>query len=249
MKTFITKTIMPAPTPLPNKHSRGSSSRPVFDPEALFDKNEPTSPRSLGRSIRCTLRLIAIFFWGLISCCFQAILIHAPGRLHVQFPCFFWKIVCTIMGIDIHTKGQRIGEIYSDKDINLGKRPVLYIANHSSWLDILVLGTVLPTLFIAKQEVRTWPLIGVLTRLGGTIYVSRNRQGTGQEVSDVTKRLREGYNITLFPEGTSSDGMRVLPFLSSLFAIAKPVKKRDMIEDENVPPLYLYSQFPLFMTD
>ncbi|MDF7674843.1 lysophospholipid acyltransferase family protein [Acetobacteraceae bacterium ESL0709] len=218
------------------KQKPGFSARPVFDPEALFDKNEPTSPHSLGRDIRCAVRLVTIFIWGFIACCLQTILIYMPGRLHVRFPCFFWKIVCAIMGIRVHTIGNRAGGVYTENDVQKGKKPVLFIANHSSWLDILVLGCVLPTLFISKQEVRNWPFIGILTRLGGTIYISRNRRETGQEVTEVMNRLKEGYNIALFPEGTSSDGMRVLPFLSSLFAIAKPLQKRGGADKNTQPP-------------
>lgn len=140
------------------------------------------------------------------------------------------------MGIKINIVGKRAGGIYTEHDLKKGKKPILFIANHTSWLDILVLGRVLPTLFISKQEVRNWPLIGILTRLGGTIYISRNRHETAQEIAEVSDRLKKGYNIALFPEGTSSDGMRVLPFLSSLFAIAKPVKQRGETESSS-PPL------------
>ena len=95
--------------------------------------------------------------------------------------------------------------------------PVLFVANHSSYLDIPVLGALIPGAFIAKAEVERWPLFGVLARLQRTVFVERRSARTGDHRNEMRARLANGQNLILFPEGTSSDGMCVLPFKSGLF--------------------------------
>ena len=94
----------------------------------------------------------------------------------------------------------------------------LTVSNHLTYLDILVYGAAGPFLFVAKSEVRRWPLLGTLAGLGGTIFVDRGRS---LQVADATREmeqaLRAGIPVLLFPEGTSSDGSSVLPFRSPLF--------------------------------
>ena len=94
----------------------------------------------------------------------------------------------------------------------------LTVSNHLTYLDILVYGAARPFLFVAKSEVRRWPLLGTLASLGGTIFVDRDRS---LQVADATgqieQALRAGIPVLLFPEGTSSDGSSVLPFRSPLF--------------------------------
>ena len=97
---------------------------------------------------------------------------------------------------------------------------MLFISNHSSWLDIPVLGGVLDAAFVAKTEVGTWPGIRTLARLGRTVFVSRSRGTTGQEAKAMRGRMAAGDSLILFPEGTSNDGTRELPFRTSFFAIA-----------------------------
>lgn len=93
----------------------------------------------------------------------------------------------------------------------------LLVSNHLSYLDILLLGSFTPTVFISKQEVKSWPVFGWFAQLGGTVFVERSRRG---DVGEVSTRLHalldEGQLVILFPEGTSSGGATVLPFKSSL---------------------------------
>ncbi len=94
----------------------------------------------------------------------------------------------------------------------------LTVSNHLTYLDILVYGAVRPFVFVAKSEVRRWPLLGTLARLGGTIFVERDRSlQVAQAGKQMEQSLREGLAVLLFPEGTSSDGQEVLPFRSPLF--------------------------------
>lgn len=102
----------------------------------------------------------------------------------------------------------------------------LIVANHISWSDVLVLGSIRPTLFVAKSEVRNWPLLGLLARLNGTLFVKRDvRQLAREQVSMVTDALARGP-VALFPEGTTGCGAHVLPFKPTLFAAAagRPVQ-------------------------
>jgi 1-acyl-sn-glycerol-3-phosphate acyltransferase len=95
------------------------------------------------------------------------------------------------------------------------------VSNHSSWLDILVLGGRLEACFIAKEDVAGWPVIGWVARLGRTVYVRRKRTSTARERDEMRVRLTDGDNLILFPEGTTSDGSRVMPFRSAFLSIAE----------------------------
>lgn len=98
----------------------------------------------------------------------------------------------------------------------------LYIANHVSWLDIAVLGGALDAAFIAKMDVRKWPVIGPLSRRTGTVFVEREaRHHVHHQADAIARRLRAGQSLVLFPEGTTSDGTGVMPFRSSLFEAAQ----------------------------
>lgn len=96
----------------------------------------------------------------------------------------------------------------------------LYVGNHVSYLDIPVLGALLDAAFIAKEEVRGWPLFGLLARLNRTEFIRRAARDALIQQRAIAGRLGRGERLILFPEGTSSDGRRVLPFRSSLFAMA-----------------------------
>jgi 1-acyl-sn-glycerol-3-phosphate acyltransferase len=93
----------------------------------------------------------------------------------------------------------------------------LLVANHLSYLDILLLSSLTPCVFVAKSEVRVWPIFGWFARMAGTIFVNRSsRRDAARANEEIRAALREGALVVLFPEGTSSDGATVLPFKSSL---------------------------------
>jgi 1-acyl-sn-glycerol-3-phosphate acyltransferase len=98
---------------------------------------------------------------------------------------------------------------------------VLYAANHISWLDIPALGGAVRSRFIAKSEIEGWSLIGWLARLGGSVFVARQRRSeTRRQADAVTAALREGVPVVLFAEGGTGDGITLDPFRASLFASA-----------------------------
>jgi 1-acyl-sn-glycerol-3-phosphate acyltransferase len=96
---------------------------------------------------------------------------------------------------------------------------VLFVVNHLSWADIPVLGSRILAAFVAKSEVAGWGPVGFLSTLARTVYVERERrQATGDARNAIVDRLAANENVILFPEGTNSDGIAVLPFKSALFA-------------------------------
>jgi 1-acyl-sn-glycerol-3-phosphate acyltransferase len=95
------------------------------------------------------------------------------------------------------------------------------VSNHSSWLDIAVLGGRVQGCFVSKAEVARWPFISAVARLGRSVFITRQRGAAGRERDAMRTRLADGDNLILFPEGTTSDGSRVLPFRSAFFGIVE----------------------------
>jgi 1-acyl-sn-glycerol-3-phosphate acyltransferase len=107
-------------------------------------------------------------------------------------------------------------------------RAVLMACNHTSYLDILVLGGTVNSSFIAKAEVASWPFFGTFARLQRCVFVDRTRRSRTDEARDqIRARLLEGDALILFPEGTSNDGNRVLPFKSALLGAAEAEVGKD----------------------
>lgn len=142
----------------------------------------------------------------------QALLLKTSVRAARRFPHWYHRQVCRVLGIHVNIEGA----VTQDA-------PVLLVSNHTSWLDIPVLSAVAPVSFVAKKEVGSWPFVSSLARLQRTVFVDRgSRQAAGDTASEILDRLKIGDAIVLFAEGTSSDGNRVLPFKTSLFAAVKP---------------------------
>lgn len=93
----------------------------------------------------------------------------------------------------------------------------LLVSNHLSYVDISLLGSLTPVVFVSKAEVKYWPVFGWFAALGGTVFVPRERRGeVGEIANQIRQLLKDGHLVVLFPEGTSSGGETVLPFKSSL---------------------------------
>jgi 1-acyl-sn-glycerol-3-phosphate acyltransferase len=107
-------------------------------------------------------------------------------------------------------------------------RPALFVANHVSYLDIPVLGSLTELSFIAKDEIAGWPLAGALARMQRTIFIGRRRQGASGERDQVVERLAAGDRLVLFPEGTTGNGTRPLPFKSALFSVVERAGDRPL---------------------
>lgn len=173
-----------------------------------------TTPSALllGGRVRAILILAGFLALTLPLMPVQALLLRFRPELARTFPHWYHRKVCRLLGIRLHIQGAVAAE-----------RPVLLIANHTSWLDIPVLSAVAPLSFIAKSEVASWPFVSWLAYLQRTVFVDRNRRTTVGETANVMiERLNAGDTLVLFAEGTSSDGNRVLPFRSALFGAVLP---------------------------
>ncbi|MDB5408813.1 MAG: 1-acyl-sn-glycerol-3-phosphate acyltransferase [Rhodospirillales bacterium] len=140
----------------------------------------------------------------------QALLVAIGSPLAASLPRAYHRMCWRILGFRVEVKGA-----VSDR------HPALFVVNHTSYLDITILGGLLKTSFIAKAEVARWPLFGTLARLQRTVFVDRRAPKAKVQGSQIARRLAAGDDLVLFPEGTSSDGMRVLPFKSALFGVAE----------------------------
>jgi 1-acyl-sn-glycerol-3-phosphate acyltransferase len=125
----------------------------------------------------------------------------------------YYRVLCRLLRIRVDMRG-----------VPAQGRPVLYVSNHISWVDILVIGSIAPVAFVAKREVASWPLVGVTARVQRTVFVDRaRRHQTGETIAEIVGRLTEGTSVVLFAEGTSSDGNRVLPFRSALLGATQKI--------------------------
>ena len=131
--------------------------------------------------------------------------LHLPGWGFIATR--YYRFLCRLLAIRVRIVGQPAQD-----------RAVLYVSNHVSWVDILAIGSVAPVAFVAKREVRQWPLVGITAQLQRTVFVDRERRRqSGEAVSEIVARLQSGTSVVLFAEGTSGDGNCVLPFRSALF--------------------------------
>lgn len=141
-----------------------------------------------------------------------------------RIPMLYHRLVCAVLGIRCHVSGRPPrGE------------PALILTNHVSWVDIPVIGSLMPLSFIAKSEVGGWPVFGTLARLQRSVFIDRARRRATTEVNGtVALRLAKGDAIVLFAEGTTGDGTRILPFRSALVGAV-----RDALADPAAPRILL----------
>ena len=186
-------------------------------------------------SVRLTGFLIALVITTLVAA--TLFIIHRMARAPVNRPLWtarcFW-LLSTCLGWKIHAHGQPAKG-----------GPVLLAANHISWVDIPVLGVLTGARFLSKSDVGQWPLIGWLAREGGTLFIQRGGGQTGNIRREMAKHLKQSEPVLLFPEGTTSCGLTVLPIYGRLLnaardanAVIQPVSigyRRDNRPDELAP--------------
>lgn len=152
------------------------------------------------------------------------------GRVSGFIPMVFHRAVLFCGDIRLTTTGKVSTE-----------RPLLLVANHVSWLDIVVLGAVAPLSFVAKAEMKSWPLFGHLAQLQRTVFVERDdRRRAGIQAGEIAARMTAREIMVLFPEGTTSDGMRLLPFKTPLFEAAKLALADSPVTQAMVQPVALH---------
>jgi 1-acyl-sn-glycerol-3-phosphate acyltransferase len=156
--------------------------------------------------IRVVSIALAFVALTLVLLPFQLIGLLFDLRLQRTIPHLYHRVLCALIGVRIRQLGVRSAA-----------SPALLLSNHVSWLDICVISALAPVVFVAKSEVARWPVLGWLAKLQRTIFVNRQaRHQTGAATREIAGRMLGGDAVVLFAEGTSSDGIRVLPFRSSL---------------------------------
>ena len=134
--------------------------------------------------------------------------VRSPVRARAAM--WFHRTCSRVFGIEIAVRGT-MSE----------RRPTLFVMNHASYLDIIVVGGLIPGCFVAKKEIEGWPIFGFMSSLQRSIFVDRRARYAAGQRDALSDRLLDHENVLLFPEGTSSDGSRVLQFKSALFSVAE----------------------------
>ncbi len=136
------------------------------------------------------------------------------------------RVTLRVMGLPLYIKGPRM------------TGPGAIVANHASWLDIFVLNSRKNVYFVSKAEVATWPGIGTLARATGTVFINRDRREAKAHAQIVEDRLLHGHRLLFFPEGTSTDSRRVLPFKTTLFAAFYSPRLQHALQVQPVSVVY-----------
>jgi len=170
----------------------------------------PSADTPFGSSVLGFTRLSLYGALTLVLVPLQAVILLLLPRLWWALPLFYHRVCCRIMGLRVRVVGTPSKT-----------RPTLFVSNHVSYLDIPVLGSILPVSFVAKVEVAQWPGYGLLAKLQRTVFVDRRRHTAAKQRDSLQARLAAGDPLVLFPEGTSNDGNRILPFRSALLSVAE----------------------------
>ncbi|MFB9949935.1 lysophospholipid acyltransferase family protein [Rhizobium puerariae] len=160
--------------------------------------------------VRIGVVFVVLFAVTLILLPFQLAGLAFDLKIRRYIPRYWHRTACFLLGIRIRVHGtiER-------------RRPLMLASNHVSWKDILVLGAIADVVFIAKMEVSEWPIFGTLAKLQKSIFIVREqKRRTGDQVNEIAERMGAGEIVVLFPEGTTSDGNRLLEVKSSLFGAA-----------------------------
>jgi 1-acyl-sn-glycerol-3-phosphate acyltransferase len=156
-----------------------------------------------------------------------AMVLYRP--LARAIPVLWHRLALRLVGVRVHVQG----EIPR-------RRPLLIVANHVSWADIMVLGSVMQLCFIAKSDMMKWPGINWLAWMQRTVFVKReDKRGSKAQAGTIAARLVEGDAMVLFAEGTTGDGIRLMPFKSALFGAVHHALETAHISHVTVQPVAL----------
>lgn len=167
--------------------------------------------------------LVILIYMPFVYPCWRLRLYHARDVLVMAF----YRQVCLILGIGIHVRGV--------PDV---KRPLLVVSNHMSYIDVFVLASVMHVKFTPKSDVAGWPMIGWMCKLAGCIFIDRRIHQTKNNQNRLVEAVARGEAISLFPEATTNDGTRLLPFKSSYFSLAEMTHEGHGLPVQPVSLLY-----------
>lgn len=175
------------------------------------------------------LTLLRCLGWTLALVPLQIVLLALRAPLAERVPALFHRRMCRAFNFEVEVQGEVSRA-----------RPTLFVANHCSYFDIVVLGGVLPGSFVAKREVRGWPVLGPYALLQRTVFIDRRPGRAAAERDAMAARLEAGDSLILFPEGTTDDGNRLLPFRSAFFALAeRPLREGRRVAVQPVTVAYV----------
>jgi len=170
----------------------------------------------LGKARFCIRIAVLVVIMGI---CVPMHLLWRVFRLPSPWPRWFLAEVGWVCGMMVVREGAPL------------KRDVFYVANHVSWLDIPALASLTGAAFVAQAPMADWPLIGWLSKLNHTVFVSRtDRLSVDTQVSELRAALDERQPVAIFPEGTTTDGHSLLPFKRSLFEVVVPPPRPMMVQ-------------------
>lgn len=160
----------------------------------------------------------------------QGLLLALGLPARQRFPHFYHRWATRLLGLEVVVRGTPSAV-----------HPTLFVSNHSSYLDIPVLASLLEVSFIAKSDMMNWPFFGRLAKLQRSVFIDRRPGNVTDHANEVARRLAAGDSLVLFAEGTTSDGNRVLPFKSALFSVAEQAspEKPLAIQPVSVVPTHL----------
>lgn len=128
-----------------------------------------------------------------------------------RLTCLLIKFLRSLLGIKLTMRGEIAA---------LKEKGLLVICRHVGYIDGLILGSLLPVIFVSKKEIKTWPLIGKVVEISGTIFIDRlQKSELNNSLERIAECLSNKLNVLIFPEGTSTDGTSILPFQSSFFGV------------------------------
>lgn len=162
----------------------------------------PPAWRVVGRALALVLLVLAV-------APSQALVrVFSRGPASMRLPRLFHRSMCAILGLRVELSGTPVSAAQA-----------VFISNHLSYLDVSAIGSVLSACFVAKDEIRGWPVMGALASLQHSVFISRKSRDAHAAAAALSTALEAGHRLVLFPEGTTSDGSAVLPFKSSIFAL------------------------------
>jgi len=171
-------------------------------------RGEATPVSALGW-LRIGLRALALL--GLLLVFVPLHYFYRAFAYGSPFPMLFLRCAARVCGARVEVIGTHL------------KRDVFFVANHVSWIDILALAGASGTAFVAKAELAEAPLVGWLARLNRTVFVKReHRMGVAEQINALKEALVDNWSVTVFPEGTTTDGQSLLPFKTSMLSVLEP---------------------------
>lgn len=161
--------------------------------------------------VRRAGKVLLVALYTLLLIPVQEVAVRTHWWSDRAIPRLWHRLTLWVLGIRVHVRGAVAAE-----------RPLLIVSNHVSWTDISVLGAIAPVHFIARSDMRNWPVLGTFARLQRSVFVDRERKSAApDQTREIARRLSNGDPMVLFAEGTTGDGNRVLPFKSTLFGAAQ----------------------------